>query len=313
MTGNIQNKKDLSEQIKKYAFKIGFAACGIAGAEKLDKESEKLRKWLDKEMHAGMHYMKNQFEKRSDPRKLVKNAKSVISVLYNYFPEKLLPETSYYIISKYAYGEDYHHVIKEKLKLLLAFIQSKAKTENARVFVDSAPVMDKVWAEKSGLGWIGKNTCLINPRVGSFQFIGEIILDLELEYNKAPIKNRCGNCTQCMDACPTGAIVQPGIIDSRKCLSYHTIEHKSELPKVLKNKFENRIFGCDICQDICPWNRFAKPAEESRFQPKIELLQMTRQNWENLTKEEFNNLFGKSAIQRLQFEGLKRNIDFLKY
>lgn len=307
-----QNKKLLTKQIKDFAIELGFSACGIAKVYALDIEAGKLKIWLDEGMHGGMHYMENHFEKKTDPRKLVKNTKSVISVLYNYYPQKTIPGSSQYNISKYAYGDDYHQVLKQKLKFLLDFITRKTEVKHARIFVDSAPVMDKVWAQKCGLGWIGKNTCLINPQMGSFFFIGEIIIDIELDYKETEVKDRCGNCTKCMEACPTGAITKPYVIDARKCISYLTIEHQGELPESLKEKFQNNIFGCDICQDVCPWNRFSQPTKESRFHPGKELINMSRSDWENLTKEKFIKLFRKSPVKRVKFEGLKKNINYLK-
>lgn len=257
-----------------------------------------------------MSYMENHFDKRLDPRLLVDGSKSVISLLLNYYPsEQQNPES--YKISKYAYGEDYHFVIKDKLKSLLQFIQEEIGEVNGRVFVDSAPVLDKAWAAKSGLGWIGKNANLITQKVGSFYFIAELIIDLELEYD-LPTTDHCGTCTACIDACPTQAIIQPYVVDGSKCISYYTIELKDNLPQEMKGQFEDWVFGCDVCQDVCPWNRFAKPHHELLFQPKPELLNFSKRDWEELTQETFAKVFKNSAVKRTKFEGLTRNINFLK-
>lgn len=308
LSGNINTDKKLSEFIKSFSLELGFSFCGISKAVYLDDEAIKLKSWLNNDFHAGMKYMENHFEKRLDPRLLVENAKSVITVLLNYYPDKEIPTENNYKISKYAYGKDYHFVVKEKLKLLLDKIISQTGKINARTFVDSAPVMDKVWAEKSGLGWIGKNTCLINKNLGSFFFIGNIILDVELEYDKATT-DHCGNCTACIDACPTGALSSAYKFDANKCISYLTIENKDEIPENLKDKFNDWIFGCDICQDVCPWNKKAKKHNISEFKPSEELMNMTKGKWQNLTKEGFNKLFKNSAVKRTKFSGLKRNIE----
>ncbi|MCB0460086.1 MAG: tRNA epoxyqueuosine(34) reductase QueG, partial [Flavobacteriaceae bacterium] len=257
-----------------------------------------------------MQYMENHFEKRLDPTKLVEGSKSVISLLLNYFPSQQ-QTTDNYKLSKYAYGTDYHFIIKEKLKTLLHFIQTEIDEVNGRAFVDSAPVLDKAWAAKSGLGWIGKNSNLITKQVGSFYFIAELIIDLELEYDY-PTTDHCGACTACIDACPTQAIVQPHIVDGSKCISYFTIELKDELPTDMKGKFDDWMFGCDVCQDVCPWNRFSTPHNEPLFNPHPDLLTMTKKDWEEITKDVFTKLFKKSAVKRTTFSGLKRNINFLK-
>ncbi len=254
--------------------------------------------------------MANHFDKRLDPRLLVDGAKSVISLLLNYYPERELPAgPDDYKISKYAYGTDYHFVIKDKLKTLIGFIQEEIGEVNGRAFVDSAPVMDKVWAKRSGLGWVGKNSNLINRETGSFFFIAELIMDLELEYD-GPVKDYCGTCTRCIDACPTDAITEPYVVDGSKCISYFTIELKEQIPAEVKGKFENWIFGCDICQDVCPWNRFSKPHQEPQFQPHSSLTDMKKPDWEEITAEVFNQLFKNSAVKRTKLEGLKRNIAF---
>ena len=285
-------------------------SCGISKAEFLEQEAPRLEKWLNENKHGQMSYMENHFDKRLDPTLLVDGAKSVISLLFNYYPsEQQNPDS--YKISKYAYGEDYHFVIKEKLKKLLQFMQQEIGEVNGRVFVDSAPILDKAWAAKSGLGWVGKNSNLITQKVGSFYFIAELIVDLELEYD-TPTTDHCGTCTACIDACPTEAIVAPYVVDGSKCISYFTIELKENLPQDMKGKFNDWMFGCDVCQDVCPWNKFATPHQEPLFQPKPELLNFTKRDWEELTQETFAKVFKNSAVKRTKFEGMKRNISFLK-
>ena len=285
-------------------------SCGISKAGFLEEEAPRLENWLNNNMHGQMSYMENYFDKRLDPRLLVDGAKSVISLLLNYFPSDFQNGDSYKI-SKYAYGEDYHFVIKDKLKELLYFIQTEIGEVNGRAFVDSAPVLDKAWAAKSGLGWIGKNSNLITQKVGSFYFIAELIVDLELEYD-TPTTDHCGTCTACIDACPTEAIVAPYVVDGSKCISYFTIELKDNLPNEMKGKFDDWMFGCDVCQDVCPWNRFSKPHIESRFQPNNEILQFTKSDWEEITVDTFQKVFKNSAIKRTKYDGLVRNISFLK-
>ena len=262
-------------------------------------------------MHGQMSYMQNYFDKRLDPRLLVPGAKSVISLLLNYFPSENQVDGTAPKISKYAYGKDYHIVIKEKLNQLLEFIKENIGEVDGRAFVDSAPVMDKAWAKKGGLGWIGKNSNLINKSSGSFYFIAELILDLDLEYDGA-VKDYCGTCTKCIDACPTDAIIAPYVVDGSKCISYFTIELKENIPDDVKGKMENRMFGCDICQDVCPWNRFSKPHQEPLFKPNEEVLGMKKEDWIELTEETFRRVFKDSAVKRTKFTGLKRNIAFLK-
>lgn len=305
----MENKTKISYLIKQKALELGFAAIGFSKANFLEKESQQLKKWLYNDLHGEMHYMENHFEKRTDPRKLVESAKSVISVLYNYFPEKNQIDNTYKI-SKYAYGKDYHYVVKEKLNLLFDFIHTEISKIEGRAFVDSAPVMDKVWAAKSGLGWIGKNTNLISKEFGSFFFIGELIIDLELEYDKA-IKDYCGTCTKCIDACPTNAL-KPYQLDARKCISYLTIEKKGEIPEEFKGKWDNWIFGCDICQDVCPWNPKAIFHNQDQFLISDQLQEMKKEDWQNLQKSDFKKLFNNSPVERTKFEGLKRNIEFIK-
>ncbi len=294
--------------IKRLTTEAGFDFCGISKAEFLEEEARNLDNWLNKNYHGKMAYMANYFDKRLDPRLLVEGAKSVITVILNYFPEEELTETEYKI-SKYAYGTDYHFVIKDKLKAVLLGIQEQIGEVDARVFVDSAPVMDKAWAKRSGLGWVGKNSNVINRKIGSFFFIGEIICDLELESDGA-IKDYCGSCTACIDACPTDAIVEPYKVDGSKCISYLTIELKDQIPEEFKGKMENWAFGCDICQDVCPWNSFAKPNRTIEFTPKESLKEF--KDWEEITQEIFSTLFKNSPIKRTKLDGLKRNISFIK-
>jgi epoxyqueuosine reductase len=304
-------KSQYSQLIKAKALELGFEYCGISKAEFLKEEAPRLENWLKQNMHGKMSWMENHYDKRLDPTKLVEGAKSVVSMLLNYYPEEEMSSEGNYKISKYAYGNDYHIVIKDKLKELIFFIKEKIGEVNGRAFVDSAPVMDKVWAKKSGLGWIGKNSNLINTETGSFFFIAEIILDLELDYD-GPIKDYCGTCTRCVDACPTQALDNPYIVDGSKCISYLTIELKEAMPLEFKGKMENWIFGCDICQDVCPWNRFSKVQKEKDFEASPALKKMKTTDWEEITKEVFNQVFKNSAIKRTKFEGLKRNIGFIK-
>lgn len=299
-----------TKKIKQKALELGFSAIGISKADFLENESKQLKVWLNKGYHGEMQYMENHFDKRVDPRKLVDGAKSIISVLYNYYPEEKQVQNTYKV-SKYAYGRDYHYVLKEKLYELLEFINKEIKEVSGRAFVDSAPVMDKVWAAKAGLGWIGKNTNLISKEFGSFVFIGEIIIDLELDYSETPVKDYCGNCTKCIDACPTNAI-RPYQLDARKCISYLTIEKKGEIPSEFKGKWNDWIFGCDICQDVCPWNQKLKPHNQESFKISETLKDMDKTAWENLDKPSFKNLFKNSPVERTKFEGLKRNISFFK-
>ncbi|SEQ13486.1 tRNA epoxyqueuosine(34) reductase QueG [Flavobacterium urocaniciphilum] len=306
----INNKEKYSKLITEESKKLGFLSCGISRAEFLEQEAPRLESWLNKNLHGQMSYMENHFDKRLNPTLLVDGAKSVISLLLNYYPSEIQNQESFKI-SKYAYGEDYHFVIKDKLKTLLQFIQDEIGEVNGRVFVDSAPVLDKAWAAKSGLGWIGKNANLITQKVGSFYFIAELIVDLELEYD-TPTTDHCGSCTACLDACPTEAIIAPYVVDGSKCISYFTIELKDNLPQEMKGKFDDWMFGCDVCQDVCPWNRFSKPHQEPLFEPKSELLNFSKRDWQELTKETFNKVFKNSAVKRTKFEGLMRNIEFLK-
>jgi epoxyqueuosine reductase len=296
--------------LKTKATELGFFYCGFSKADFLEEEAPRLEKWLNLNYQGKMSYMANYFDKRLDPRLLVDDAKTVVSLLLNYYPEEIQNAESPKI-SKYAYGEDYHTVIKDKLKELIQYLKENIGEINGRAFVDSAPVMDKVWANKSGLGWIGKNSNLIHPKEGSFFFIAELILDIEIEPD-GPMKDYCGTCTRCIDACPTGAIVQPYVVDGSKCISYLTIELKDELlPNEFKGKMDNWMFGCDICQDVCPWNRFSKITQEQRFKPNPLLLELKSNDWKELNEEVFNQLFKHSAVKRTKFTGLQRNIKFL--
>ena len=297
--------------IKSIANELGFSFCGISKAEFLEEEAPRLEAWLTRGYQGKMSYLENYFDKRLDPRLLVPNAQSVISLVYNYYPNKNLgTEEGNLKIAKYAYGEDYHNVVKDLLKIFLDRLRECVGDINGRAFVDSAPVLERPWAAKSGAGWIGKNSLLLNRSMGSFFFLAELILDLELEPD-GPIKDYCGSCTACMDACPTDAIPEPYVVDGSKCISYFTIELKEEIPAAVKGKFENWIFGCDICQDVCPWNRFSKPHTEPRFQPHPDVERMTTADWKEITEEVFDRVFKNSAVKRTKFSGLKRNISFV--
>jgi epoxyqueuosine reductase len=304
------DKTAYTQFIKTEAKRLGFMSCGISKAEFLEEEAPRLEKWLNENMHGEMRYMENHFDKRLDPTKLVPGSKSVISLLFNYYPSQQQREDSYKI-SKYAYGQDYHFVIKKKLKTLLQSIQEEIGEVHGRAFVDSAPVLDKAWAVRSGLGWMGKHSNVLTKQTGSFYFIAELIIDLELEYD-TPVTDHCGSCTACIDACPTQAIVDPYVVDGSKCISYFTIELKEELPNSYKGKFDDWMFGCDVCQDVCPWNKFSKSHNEPLFNPDDRLLNYGKQDWQEITKEVFQDIFRKSAVKRTKFEGLKRNIKFLE-
>ncbi|WP_040249927.1 tRNA epoxyqueuosine(34) reductase QueG [Psychroserpens mesophilus] len=306
----LDKKSKYSQFIKTEAKRLGFLSCGISKAEFLETEAPRLEKWLKNNAHGEMRYMENHFDKRLDPTKLVEGSKSVVSLLLNYFPSEIQSDDSYKL-SKYAYGTDYHFVIKDKLKTLLHSIQDEIGAVHGRAFVDSAPVLDKAWAAKSGLGWIGKHSNLLTQQVGSFYFIAELIIDLELEYDYVTT-DHCGTCTACIDACPTEAITEPYVVDGSKCISYFTIELKDNIPLEFKGQFDDWMFGCDVCQDVCPWNRFSKPHREPLFNPHPELLAMTKSDWEEVTKDTFNKVFKNSAVKRTKFEGLQRNIKFLK-
>ena len=304
-------KQKNTKIIKSIASDLGFDFCGVSKAGFLEDEAPKLEDWLNKGYHGKMYYMENHFDKRLDPTKLVEGAKSVVSLMYNYYPEQDLTKSDSYKIAKYAYGKDYHFVIKDKLKDFMNRIHEEIGAVEGRVFVDSAPVMERQWAAKSGLGWIGKNSLLLNKQRGSFYFLAELILDLELAAD-GPMKDYCGTCTKCIDACPTDAIIGDGILDASKCISYLTIELKDELPTEFSDKMENWVFGCDICQDVCPWNRFSKAHQEEAFNPHTLLNEMNKKDWEEMTQDVFNEIFRKSAVKRTKYEGLKRNIFYLK-
>ena len=306
----INNKEKYTQLIKAESKRLGFLSCGISKAGFLEDEAPRLESWLNRNMNGQMSYMGNHFDKRLNPTLLVDGAKSVISLLLNYYPAELQNQDSYKI-SKYAYGQDYHHVIKEKLTELLHFIQTEIGEVSGRAFVDSAPVLDKAWAAKSGLGWIGKNSNLITQKIGSFYFIAELIVDLDLAYD-TPTTDHCGSCTACIDSCPTEAIVAPYVVDGSKCISYFTIELKENLPQDMKGKFDDWIFGCDVCQDVCPWNRFSKPHNEPLFRATPEILSYSKSDWEEITNDTFQKVFKNSALKRTKYEGLLRNINFSK-
>ena len=307
----MNSARKYTELIKAEAKRLGFLSCGVSKAEFLEEEAPRLETWLNKNMHGEMSYMENHFDKRLDPTKLVDDSKSVVSLLLNYYPSEIQKDPKAPKLSKYAYGTDYHFVIKDKLKHLLNFIQDEIGEVSGRAFVDSAPVLDKAWAAKSGLGWIGKHSNLLTQKVGSFYFIAELIIDLELDYD-SPVTDHCGSCTACIDACPTQAIVDPYVVDGSKCISYFTIELKNEIPIHAQGQFDDWMFGCDICQDVCPWNRFSKPHNEPLFNPHPELLSMSKKEWEEITQEVFSEIFRKSAVKRTKYSGLMRNIKFLK-
>ena len=303
---------ELSKWITEEAGRVGFDACGIAKATALDEESAHVEQWLEGKREGEMGYLTRNKEKRYDPRLLVEGTKSIVTVLYNYFPKQEIGSSSKYKIAKYAYGSDYHDVLKRKMRQLLARIESQTgKLEGIRIFVDSAPVLDRAWAVRCGLGFIGKNTSLIHPKKGSFFFIGHLFLPLELEETGKTMTNHCGRCTKCLDACPTGALEAPFHIDARKCISYLTIEYKGSLAGIDPKTFKGWMYGCDICQDVCPYNRFAQPNNEPEFQPSEQLMNMKESDWEKLNQADFESLFKHSAVQRAGFEGLKRNIEFI--
>ena len=294
--------------IKNNAKKLGFEYCGISRAEHLQEEAPRLKKWLKKNQHGKMAYMANHFDKRLDPTQLVENAKSVVSLLYNYYPESEIDSEGSYKIARYAYGKDYHYLIKDKLKDFLKQIQEYIKDVDGRVFVDSAPVLERQWAARSGLGWIGKNTMLINKDSGSYFFIAEMILNIELVYDNS-IGDFCGTCSKCIEACPTQAL-SPYQMDASKCISYLTIELKDDIPEMFQGKMNDWIFGCDICQEVCPWNRFSEPHNEPYFNPREKLKNMARNDWIEMTEEVFNDIFRKSAVKRTKYKGLMRNVKF---
>ena len=306
----MKNKENYTELIKNEAKRLGFISCGISRAEFLEDEAPRLEKWLKMKMNGEMKYMENYFEKRLDPTKLVDDAKSIISLTYNYYPEDLQNKEAPKV-SKYAYGMDYHYVIKEKLNFFLTFIKDKIGDVHGRAFVDSAPILEKAWAAKSGIGWVGKNSNLITKQVGSFYFLAELIVDLDLDYDTIE-SDHCGQCTACIDSCPTEAITEPYVVDGSKCISYFTIELKENIPQEFKGKFDDWVFGCDVCQDVCPWNKFSKPHKEPLFQSSSELMKMSRDEWNEITEETFNKIFKDSAVKRTGYKGLTRNLNFIK-
>mgnify|MGYP001816244044 FL=1 len=300
-----------TQWIKEEALRLGFDSIGVSKAEFLENEAPRLESWLKSGFHGQMSYMENHFDKRLDPTLLVPGAQSVISLTYNYFPEEFQREDSYKL-SKYAYGEDYHRVVKDKLRDLVASMQERLGSFHARVFTDSAPIMERSWAQRSGLGWIGKHSLLISKSKGSYFFLAEIITDLELEADVPFSTDHCGTCTRCVDACPTEAIIPDKTVDASKCISYLTIELKDEIPVEFRGKFEEWMIGCDICLDVCPWNRFSLPHSEPRFEPRSEILEYSKNDWEEITEDLFKDLFAISAVERTKFSGLKRNLKFLK-
>jgi epoxyqueuosine reductase len=306
------SRRFTAPSLKQLAYDLGFTHVGIARAEKMDEEARRLEEWLNRGYHGTMRWMENHFEKRTDPTKLVPGAKTVISLLYNYFPEDESPSETAPKISRYAYGEDYHRVIRTKLRELVGRIEEQLGAPlDGRVFVDSAPVLERDWARRAGIGWVGKNTLLINPRSGSYFFLAEIISDLELPADSA-IRDHCGTCTRCIDACPTEAISPGGyVVDGSKCISYLTIELKEAIPETFRGKMEGWAFGCDICQEVCPWNRFSTPHQEPAFQPHPDLPEMEERDWQEMTEEVFRRVFRKSAVKRTKYSGLRRNLNFL--
>jgi len=309
---NNQARHEFAQKLKQMALEQGFDACGISKIEALTNERAYLKKWLAKGFHGDMGYMERNIEKRTDPSVLVEGAQSVISVLLNYYPEEQLPESSHYKISKYAYGTDYHYIIKEKLQHLMDYIEQEFPGTPMRMFTDSAPVLDKSWAIRSGLGWMGKHSLLINKQMGSFFFIGEIIVGLDLQADAPYEKDYCGTCTKCIEACPTDAITEAYVLDAKKCISFLTIEAKQDVPVEFKDQLNNWIFGCDICQDVCPWNSKAKPSSEAAFRLSDDLLLMKKEDWEQMDKLKFNQLFKNSPIKRGGFKRLKATVSLLK-
>lgn len=306
----IETPQKYTNLIKEKARKFGFQSCGISKADFLEEDAKRLELWLKNNQHGEMAYMENYFDKRLDPRLLVEGSRSVISLSYNYFPKEKIQTLDNFKISKYAYGLDYHEVIKEILREMVAELQEEIGAFEHRIFVDSAPVLERSWARKSGIGWVGKNANLITKQNGSFYFLAEIICDLSLVYD-TPTTDHCGSCRRCIDACPTGAILSERNVDGSKCISYATIELKNELPDFFQNKMDDWMFGCDVCQDVCPWNRFSKPHSQSKFMPNDFLKTFQKDNWKELTPELFSEIFRKSSVKRTKFSGLMRNIDFL--
>ncbi|MFH2141306.1 MAG: tRNA epoxyqueuosine(34) reductase QueG [Bacteroidota bacterium] len=307
----MEKNKENSFRIKKIASEIGFSACGISPATFLEKDHDFLENWLKNGFQSGMSYMNNHFDKRLDARKLVENSKSVISVLLNYFTDDIQKDPNAPKVAKYAFYNDYHDVLKSMLNCFFERINNEITDIKGRSFVDSAPILEKAYARNSGLGWIGKNSCLINKNLGSFVFIGELIVDIELDYDK-PVKNHCGNCKKCLQACPTGAIIEPGVIDARKCISYLSIENKGDIPAEFSDKFSDMVFGCDICQDVCPWNKNAADTDHGFLKINNDMLNLSAEEWHAMDEIKFNKILKGSPIKRIKFEGLKRNLNFLK-
>ncbi len=308
----MKSVKEITEAIKEEALRLGFIDCGFSKAEELPEDAKRLKAWLDKGYNARMGYMANHFEKRTDPTLLVDGSQSIISLLYNYFSDKEQHDPDAPVLSKYAYGKDYHFVLKEKMNLLFEFIKTIFPGAEGRVFVDSAPVLDRAWAQRAGLGWIGKNSNLISRTAGSFVFIGELILNIELEYNEIPESDFCGSCTRCIEACPTGSILENRTLDAERCISYQTIENRGDISPGLEGKLSNRIFGCDICQDVCPWNRKALNHLEPEFEPSADLLGMSAEDWSNLDNGAFTRMFRDSPVKRAGYEKLKGSMRFLQ-
>lgn len=306
------SKEDLSATIREKALELGFTGCGFSRAEALPGDKQRLRAWLDQGYHAGMGYMAKHFEKRTDPTLLVEDACTVVSLLYSYHTNSIPEDPQAPILSKYAYGTDYHFVLKDKLHALFAFIKSLGPGTRGRVFVDSAPVLDRAWAYRAGLGWIGKNSMLISRSAGSFVFIGEIILNLEMAYNDLPESDFCGSCNRCIEACPTGAILNNRTIDSKRCISYQTIENRGEISPEIEPHLSGRVFGCDICQDVCPWNRKASRHKEPAFENRPGLLEMSLEKWNELGPESFEKLFHRSAVQRAGYDKIKATLASLQ-
>lgn len=307
---SLQALTERSSFVKEIADKHGFMSCGISQSGFLEQEAPRLTSWLQQGYHGQMKWMENHFDKRLDTTKLVEDSKSVISLAFNYYPETQQTQDTPKI-AKYAYGEDYHFVLKDKLRMMIDELQQRFGQFHARVFVDSAPVLERAWAAKAGLGWIGKHSLLLSKKQGSFFFLAQIICDVEMAYD-APVTDHCGSCTACIDACPTEAIIDNHIVDSNKCISYLTIELKEEIPTSFKGQMEDWVFGCDICQDVCPWNRFSKPHSEKRFAPKPAILENNWQDWEEITEDMFKDIFKRSAVKRTKFSGFLRNLRFAK-
>jgi len=304
--------KELSTAIQEKALQLGFAGCGFSKAQALPEDRRKLEEWLGKGYQAQMGYMANHFEKRTDPTLLVDGARTVISLLYNYYTDRIQEDPKAPILSKYAYSKDYHFVLKDKLFLLFEYIKSIRPEAEGRVFVDSAPVLDRAWAKNAGLGWIGKNSMLISRTAGSFVFIGEIILNLELEYNQVPESDFCGSCTRCIESCPTQAILDGRTIDSEKCISYQTIENRGDISPEIESSLRGRVFGCDICQDVCPWNRKAEQHQEAEFDPRSELMKLSGEEWQNMSREKYGLLFFQSPVERAGYEKIKATVASLQ-